>query len=103
MPVAIKYEYIEIGEDNVARIVGTTTKVVELIEEKVAHGWSPEEMHFQHTYLSMSQIHSALAYYWDNSDEIHKQIENRLRLSDQMRQASNPSQFKEKLKAKGLL
>ncbi len=75
-------------EDNIARITGTTTKVVELIEEKVAHGWSPEEMHFQHPYLSMGQIHSALAYYWDNTNEIHKQIEKRLQFSDQMRQAN---------------
>ena len=103
MSVAIKYEYIEIGEDNIARITGTTTKAVELIEEKVAHGWSPEEMHFQHSYLSMGQIHSALAYYWDNSDEIHKQIEKRLQLGDQMSQANNQSQFKEKLRVKGLL
>ena len=28
-----------------------------------AHGWSAEELLFQHPYLSLGQIHSALAYY----------------------------------------
>jgi uncharacterized protein (DUF433 family) len=41
-------------------------KVIELVREQDAYGWSPEELHFQHPYLSLGQIHSALAYYWDH-------------------------------------
>jgi hypothetical protein len=37
-------------------------KVIELILEKSAYGWSPEELHFQHAYLTLGQIYSALAY-----------------------------------------
>ena len=71
-----KYEHIQVTEDQVPMIVGTTMKVVELITNHLAYGWSPEELHFQHPYLSMGQIHSALAYYWDHKTELD--IEERL-------------------------
>ncbi len=38
-------------------------KVVELVVEQRTYGWSPEELHFQHPYLTLRQIHSAPAYY----------------------------------------
>ena len=43
-------------------IEGTTTKVVELVLETEAYGWIPDELHFQHPYLTLGQIHAALVY-----------------------------------------
>ena len=42
--------------------------------DKLAYGWSPEEMHLQHPHLSMAQIHAALAYYHANRDEIDEDL-----------------------------
>ncbi len=53
-------------------------KVIELILENSAYGWSPEELHFQHPYLTLGQIYSALAYYWDHQKELDLDIEKRL-------------------------
>jgi hypothetical protein len=61
-------------------------KVVELVMAQHAHGWSPEELHFQHPHLSMGQIHAALAYYWDHREEIDADIDRRGRLADQARE-----------------
>ncbi|MEL7035167.1 MAG: hypothetical protein AAFO04_06050 [Cyanobacteria bacterium J06592_8] len=36
----------------------------------------------------MSQIHSALAYYWDHKAEIDADIENRLEVVKQLQQSS---------------
>ena len=47
-------------------------------------GWSPEELAFQHPYLTLGQIHSALAYYWDHQEELDHDIERRLRFVDQV-------------------
>jgi uncharacterized protein (DUF433 family) len=64
MPVlSTSYEYIILDENGVPIIEGTNMKVIELVLETTAYGWSPEELHFQHPYLSLGQIHSALAYY----------------------------------------
>jgi len=101
--VVIKYEHIAIGADQVPYIAGTTMKVVDLIVEHLAYGWSPAELHFQYPYLSMGQIHSALAYYWDHAEEIHAAIENRQRLIAQLRQSFPPSSFIARLKSEGLI
>ena len=38
---------IEIDSQGVAWLAGTQVKVVEIVLDKLAHGWSPEEIHFQ--------------------------------------------------------
>jgi uncharacterized protein (DUF433 family) len=75
--ISTSFEHVTIDEDGVPVITGTTMKVVELVMAQMAYGWSPEELHFQHPYLNMSQIHSALAYYWENKDELDADIERR--------------------------
>ena len=54
-------------------------RVVEIVLERTAYGWSPGELLFQHPYLTLGQIHSALAYYWDHSEELDQDIERRLK------------------------
>jgi uncharacterized protein (DUF433 family) len=63
-------------------IAGTNMKVIEFVLEKTAYGWSAEELHFQHPYLTLGQVHSALAYYWDHQDELERDIERRLEFVD---------------------
>ena len=86
-----QYEHIALNDAGVPIIGGTTMKVVELVVEKIAYGWSAEELHFQHPYLTLGQIHSALAYYWDHADELDQEIEHDLELAEQMRREAGPS------------
>jgi len=72
--VAVLNSLIELDERGVASIVGAHTKVKEVVLDKMAYGWSPEEMHFQHPHLSMAQVHAALAYYYEHQVEIDAQI-----------------------------
>lgn len=65
-------------------------KVVELVMAQKAHRWSPEEIHFQHPDLSLGQIHSALAYYWDHQNEVDADIERRTRYVEQIRRELGP-------------
>ena len=81
-----RYEHIVLDEQGVARIAGTTMKVVELVTAQAAYGWSPEELHFQFPHLTLGRIHSALAYYWDHRDELDDDIARRLAaVEDQQR------------------
>jgi uncharacterized protein (DUF433 family) len=61
--IETNYEHIELNDEGIPVVSGTSMKVVELVLGKIGHGWSPEELHFQYPYLSMGQIHSALAFY----------------------------------------
>jgi uncharacterized protein (DUF433 family) len=96
-----RYQHIELNEDRVPSIVGTTMKVVELVVEQQAYGWSPEELHFQHPYLTLGQIHSALAYYWDHCKELDHDIQRRLERVDGLRSENQPSELAERFRDQG--
>jgi uncharacterized protein (DUF433 family) len=72
------YEHVKMNAKGCPVIGGTSMKVTELIVEKMAYGWSAEELHFQHPHLTLGQIHSALAYYWDHTEELDEDIAKRL-------------------------
>lgn len=98
-----RYEHIVLDEEGTPLIENTNMKVAELVVETKAYGWSPDELHFQHPYLSLGQIHSALAYYWDHVKELDEDIERRLREAEMISRATAPSPLLARLKAKGLL
>ncbi len=98
-----RYEHVVLDKTKVPIIAGTTMKVIELVLAHLAYGWSPEELHFQFPHLTLGQIHSALAYYWDHREELDKDVEQRLESVDQLRRAIGESPLVARLKAKGLV
>jgi len=90
---------IEIDARGVAWVAGANTKVKEIVLDKVAYGWSPEEMHFQHPHLSMAQIHAALAYYYENQDKLDDEIRRDLEEVDQLRSQSESPTLRSKLQS----
>jgi uncharacterized protein (DUF433 family) len=96
-----RYEHIALDEERVPGIVDTTMKVVELVVEQQAYGWSPEELHIQHPYLTLGQIHSALAYYWDHREELDRDIQLRLERVEELRGEVEPLLLAERLRGRG--
>ena len=101
--ITTAYEHIVLDENGVPIIAGTNMKVIELVVEKIAYGWSPEELQLQHPYLTLGQIYSALAYYWDHQEELDRDIERRLKQVDRMRKALESTPLIDRLRAKGLI
>jgi uncharacterized protein (DUF433 family) len=101
--VGTRYEHVVLNDAQVPIIAGTTMKVIELVVEKNAYGWSPEELQFQHPSLTLGQIYSALAYYWDHQDELDREIEHRLERVTRLQQGTSPTPLVARLRAKGLL
>jgi len=97
------YEHVELDESGTPVISGTTMKVIELVMAQMAYGWSPEELHFQHPYLTLGQIYSALAYYWDHKEALDAEIERRWQWAERARREVGPSPLVAKLRAQGLL
>jgi uncharacterized protein (DUF433 family) len=97
------YEHVQLDANSVPIIVGTNMKVVELVMAQLAHGWSPEELHFQHPYLSLGQIHSALAYYWDHKADLDADIERRRQYAEEEHSKAGPSPLASKIRDQGLL
>jgi uncharacterized protein (DUF433 family) len=85
MAAETRYEHIVLNASQVPIIAGTSMKVVELALAQLAYGWSPEELHFQFPYLTLGQIYSALAYYWDHREDLDRDIERRMEAINQLR------------------
>src|SRR5215470_2916748 len=68
----------------------TNVEVIQLVRDHLAYDWSAEEIHSQYRNLSLAQIHSALAYYFDHQAEFDKQIA-RLGKLDRNRQPGRPT------------
>ncbi|MEG4800569.1 DUF433 domain-containing protein [Microcoleus sp. ARI1-B5] len=104
MPLtATEYKYVELDDKNVPIIAGTTMKVIELVQAHIAYGWSPAELHLNHRYLTMSQIHSAFAYYWDHKQELDADMQRRFEYAEKLRLEAGESALAKKLRAQGLI
>ena len=100
---ATEYKHIQLNQRNVPIIAGTTMKVVELITSVKAYGWSPEELHDNYPHLTMSQIYSALAYYWDHQEELDADMERREQYAERLQTEAGESPLSKKLRAQGLI
>jgi uncharacterized protein (DUF433 family) len=89
---------IEIDDRGVAWISNANVKVVEVAMDKIAHGWSPEEMHFQHPNLSLAQIHAALAYYYENQERLDMEIDRGLREVNELAAQAQGNTLQQKLR-----
>jgi uncharacterized protein (DUF433 family) len=75
---------IEIDDRGAAWLTGSNVKVTEVVLDKLAYGWSPEEIHFQHPGLSLAQIHAALSYYYENQERLDAEIDWRRKEAEQL-------------------
>ena len=102
MPVAMA-SHIRIDDCGVPWIDDTNTKVIEVALDMIAHGWSPEEIHFQHPHLSLAQIHAALGYYYDHQAGLDAQIKTDMREVERRRAQVGESPLHKRLRAMGRL
>ena len=102
-PTTTDYKYIQMNENGVPVIADTTMKVTELITSTKAYGWNPDQLHANYPHLSMSQIHSALAYYWDHKADMDAEIEQIDQWAAHTQQQAGESPIARKLREQGFL
>ena len=95
--------HIHLDERGVAWIDNTNVKVVEVVLDKLAYGWSPEDIHTQHPGLSLAQIHAALAYYYDHQQAIDAYIEQQRKWVEALAAQAGDSPVRQRLRALGKL
>jgi len=95
--------HIWIDERERAWIDDSNIKVIEIALDHVAYGWSAEEIHAQHSHLSLGQIYAALAYYYDHKAEFDRQIDRSRREADVLAAAVANSPLRQRLRAAGKL
>ena len=100
---AIVTAHINIDDRGVAWVDDTNVKVVEVAMDMIAHGWSPEEIHFQHPHLSLAQIHAALGHYYDHQPEMDELIQSHVNNARAQRDESLESPLRKRLREMGKL
>src|ERR1700761_868131 len=81
----------------------TNIKVIEVVLDHVAYGWSADEINVHHPHLSLAQIHAALSFYFDHQEEFDKKIEASLREAEKAAAESKDSPLRRRLRVRGLL
>ncbi len=95
--------HIHVDDAGVAWIDDTNVKVIEVVVEKMAYGWSPEEIHFQHPDLSLAQIHAAFCYYHDHQSALDADIERQVAEVEALEAMAGETPLCKKLRAAGKL
>lgn len=78
MNTAVEVSHVVIDKHGHAWVDQTNIKVVEVVRDHLAYGWSPEEIHWQHPSLSLAQVYAALAFYHDHRASMDAEIQDSL-------------------------
>jgi uncharacterized protein (DUF433 family) len=98
MMTTMSTSHIIFDDKNVAHIDGTTTKVIEIVQDYLSWGWTPDIIHRQYPYLSLAQIHAAFVYYYDHQTELDSEIERREKYAEHMASQVSDSPLRKKLR-----
>jgi uncharacterized protein (DUF433 family) len=92
------YKHIGLDESGTARIAGTRSRVIDVAMDRAEFGYSPEEICRQHPHLTLGQLHSALAYYFDHKQELDAEIERRKDEADALRRELEDPDLQKRLR-----
>jgi uncharacterized protein (DUF433 family) len=70
MPEAMPYPHITLNPRGVPCLDGTRHRVIDLVADHVAHGYSAAQIVEQYPDLTPAQVHAALTYYYDHQDTL---------------------------------
>jgi uncharacterized protein (DUF433 family) len=93
-----KSSHIACDEHGVAWIDDTKVKVIELALDHLAYGWSADAIHEQFPSLTLAQIHSALAWFYDHESEFLREISERERRVEALRAEFGDSDLQRRLR-----
>ena len=100
------YRHILMMKDGRAMIAGTRIKVELIVIATNHHKLSPEEICKYWPVLNMGQVHSALAYYYDNKEEVERLIKEGEEFVENWKRENEPAhrefvkRMKERAKAR---
>jgi uncharacterized protein (DUF433 family) len=101
--MSTEYAHIILDDNGTPGILGTAISVAELAAEHLGYGWNAADLHGQHPDLTLGQIYSALAYYYDHQDAINQDVRQRIQAAGAGRNSDDDSLLRKRLKSMGVL
>jgi uncharacterized protein (DUF433 family) len=93
----VAYAHIDFRKDGQPIIAGKNFKIKHIALDLIAEGWNADEIQRQHPQLTLAEVHSALAYYYDHKEEMDKEIEEGYRYAEELRLQQGDSPLRRKL------
>ena len=84
------YPHITMTPRGVPCIDGTRHRVIDIVADHVAHGYSAAQIVEQYPDLTPAQVHAALTYYYDHQDEMNAAFMASYAQSEQQRRHHAP-------------
>ena len=97
MMTATEYPHIEVDDQGRCFIKGTRFKVIQIVKDRVYYDWPAEEIQRQHSTLTLPQVYSALAYYYDHKDDFDQALAAEQRADEADLAARPPSDARERV------
>jgi uncharacterized protein (DUF433 family) len=97
MKAAESTNHIVRDKQRIPWIKGKNVKVIEVALDHLAYGWSADAIHEQHPSLSLAEIHSALAFYYDHQEEMDAQIARQAKELKALRSTTGRSSLQHRL------
>jgi len=91
MPTVATTPHITLDEQGRAWVDDTNTKVVEIVLDHLAYGWTAETIQENHPHLTLAQVYAALAWYYDHQAEMDAEIEQQSERLETLRATAQPS------------
>ena len=67
----MSYPHLTVNTRGVLCIDGTRHRVIDIVADHVAHGYSAAQIVEQYPDLTLAQVHAALTYYYDHEDALN--------------------------------
>ena len=81
-----------------ARIAGSRVRVEDVVIFHEHHDMSPDQIVTEIPTITLADVYATLAYYWDNREEIDRQMEAGRLFDEEMKRRAGPSRLTEKLR-----
>jgi len=91
MPETIVTPHIWTDDQGRAWIDDANVKVIEIVLDHIAYGWTAEAIQENHPSLTRAQVYAALAWYYDHQVDLDAEIERQSARLEAFRASAKPS------------
>jgi len=98
----VNNSYIEVRHNRAGKprayVSGTRVRVQDIYVDSEVHGMTPDAIAAGYPQLTLSQIHAALAYYFDHLEEIQAEVREDRDLLQEVKARTGPGPLERKIK-----
>jgi uncharacterized protein (DUF433 family) len=101
MPATSTNPHIRLDDQGRPWVDDTNIKVIEIVLDHLAYGWTAETIQENHSNLSLAQVYAALAWYYDHQAEMDAEIDQQGDRLKALRAAVAPSALAQRALRRG--